>query len=59
MNANSFNEASEKFLQWFTALPGAQFSDAIKIVDLRDRNAGRGMSKLTLVDEIWMVLTVR
>ncbi|KAH7165642.1 UV-endonuclease UvdE-domain-containing protein [Dactylonectria macrodidyma] len=32
-----------KFLQWFQSLPGATFSDAIKIVDLRDRNAGRGI----------------
>ncbi|CAM1507847.1 Fc.00g046950.m01.CDS01 [Cosmosporella sp. VM-42] len=43
MEAVSFNEAGGKFLQWFKSLPGAEFSDAIKIVDLRDRNAGRGI----------------
>ncbi|KAH7008682.1 UV-endonuclease UvdE-domain-containing protein [Ilyonectria destructans] len=32
-----------KFLRWFQSLPGATFSDAIRIVDLRDRNAGRGI----------------
>ncbi|KAK7420188.1 N-lysine methyltransferase setd6 [Neonectria punicea] len=46
MNSPSFNEASEKFLQWFQSLPGATFSNAIKIVDLRDRNAGRGIIAL-------------
>ncbi|KAM5344746.1 hypothetical protein ACJ41O_010608 [Fusarium nematophilum] len=46
MDSSSFNEASEKFLLWFKSLPGATFSDAIKIVDLRDRNAGRGIIAL-------------
>ncbi|KAL6362391.1 hypothetical protein LRP88_03670 [Fusarium phalaenopsidis] len=41
MDSESFNTGSEKFLLWFKSLPGASFSDAIKIVDLRDRNAGR------------------
>ncbi|KAF5021606.1 hypothetical protein F66182_6353 [Fusarium sp. NRRL 66182] len=46
MDSTSFNVASEKFLLWFKSLPGATFSDAIKIVDLRDRNAGRGIIAL-------------
>lgn len=46
MDSTNFNGTSEKFLQWFKSLPGATFSDDIKIVDLRDRNAGRGISKL-------------
>ncbi|KAK7419711.1 N-lysine methyltransferase setd6 [Neonectria magnoliae] len=46
MNSPSFNEASEKFLQWFQSLPGAAFSNAIKIADLRDQNAGRGIIAL-------------
>jgi hypothetical protein len=45
MDSTNFNGTSEKFLQWFKSLPGATFSDDIKIVDLRDRNAGRGISK--------------
>lgn len=44
MSSTDFNQASEKFLAWFKALEGATFSDAIKIVDLRDRGAGRGIS---------------
>ncbi|KAF5013437.1 hypothetical protein FDECE_549 [Fusarium decemcellulare] len=43
MDSVGFNEASDRFLLWFKSLPGASFSDAIKIVDLRDRNAGRGI----------------
>ncbi|KAM6518800.1 N-lysine methyltransferase setd6 [Fusarium solani] len=46
MDSESFNTGSEKFLLWFKSLPGASFSDAIKIVDLRDRNAGRGIIAL-------------
>ncbi|KAI8661233.1 Ribosomal lysine N-methyltransferase 4 [Fusarium keratoplasticum] len=46
MDSESFNTGSEKFLLWFKSLPGALFSDAIKIVDLRDRNAGRGIIAL-------------
>ncbi|KAM0421535.1 hypothetical protein ACHAPT_010709 [Fusarium lateritium] len=46
MDSESFNSGSEKFLLWFKSLPGASFSDAIKIVDLRDRNAGRGIIAL-------------
>ncbi|KAJ4249548.1 N-lysine methyltransferase setd6 [Fusarium falciforme] len=46
MDSESFNAGSEKFLLWFKSLPGTSFSDAIKIVDLRDRNAGRGIIAL-------------
>ncbi|KAL4728843.1 Ribosomal lysine N-methyltransferase 4 [Fusarium chlamydosporum] len=46
MDSTNFNGTSEKFLQWFKSLPGATFSDDIKIVDLRDRNAGRGIIAL-------------
>ncbi|KAF5690099.1 ribosomal n-lysine methyltransferase 4 [Fusarium circinatum] len=45
MGSTNFNGASESFLHWFKSLPDATFSDAIKIVDLRDRNAGRGISR--------------
>ncbi|RBR25107.1 uncharacterized protein FIESC28_02015 [Fusarium coffeatum] len=46
MDSTNFNGTSEKFLQWFRSLPGATFSEDIKIVDLRDRNAGRGIIAL-------------
>ncbi|KYK60799.1 SET domain protein [Drechmeria coniospora] len=39
----SFQERTDNFLRWFKSLPGAFFSDAIEIVDLRARNAGRGI----------------
>lgn len=45
MGSTNFDGASESFLRWFKSLPDATFSDAIKIVDLRDRNAGRGISR--------------
>ncbi|KAI1044562.1 hypothetical protein LB505_010384 [Fusarium chuoi] len=43
MGSTNFDGTSESFLHWFKSLPDATFSDAIKIVDLRDRNAGRGI----------------
>ncbi|KAF5668102.1 hypothetical protein FHETE_5368 [Fusarium heterosporum] len=43
---SSFDGTSQQFLQWFKSLPDATFSDDIKIVDLRDRNAGRGIIAL-------------
>ncbi|KAJ4251929.1 Ribosomal lysine N-methyltransferase 4 [Fusarium torreyae] len=46
MDSPDFNGTSEKFLHWFKSLPGATFSDAIKIDDLRGRNAGRGIIAL-------------
>lgn len=45
MGSTNFDGTSESFLRWFKSLPDATFSDAIKIVDLRDRNAGRGISR--------------
>jgi hypothetical protein len=45
MGSTNFHGTSESFLRWFKSLPDATFSDAIKIVDLRDRNAGRGISR--------------
>ncbi|KAJ6440077.1 SET domain protein [Purpureocillium lavendulum] len=43
MASTSFDERTGGFLEWFKSLPGAQFSSSIKIVDLRSRNAGRGI----------------
>lgn len=39
----SFSGRTAIFSQWSKALPGATFSDSIEIVDLRSRNAGRGI----------------
>jgi len=38
-----FDESSEAFVKWFTAQPGAKFHPDLALVDLRERNAGRGI----------------
>ncbi|KAK0609598.1 hypothetical protein B0T17DRAFT_546640 [Bombardia bombarda] len=38
-----FSQGTQRFLDWFCALPGATFHKDISIVDLRDGNAGRGI----------------
>lgn len=43
MSSADFDRKSASFLEWFNKLPGASFSDAIEIVDLRFRHAGRGI----------------
>ena len=43
MATPGFNGLTDSFLQWFKAIPGSEFSDDIEIVDLRARNAGRGI----------------
>lgn len=43
-SSDDFDARTEAFLGWFKALPEATFSDALKIVDLRSRGAGRGIS---------------
>lgn len=40
-----FDAHTHAFLNWFQSLPGATFSDSLQIIDLRSRNAGRGISK--------------
>lgn len=47
MNSD-FESKTGSFLGWFGALPGASFSDCIKIVDLRSKNAGRGIGTSSL-----------
>lgn len=42
-----FIEGSQKFVNWFRALPGATFHKDITIEDLRERNAGRGIGNET------------
>ncbi|KAG5969458.1 hypothetical protein E4U58_001405 [Claviceps cyperi] len=43
MPFSDFNDKTAAFLDWFHSLPGTTFSDAVQIVDLRSRGAGRGM----------------
>jgi hypothetical protein len=42
---DDFGQQSQAFLDWFVSLPGATFHKDIKLVDLRDKNAGRGLGK--------------
>lgn len=48
-----FEQATESFLAWFKSVGGEFRDDLIRIKDLRDRNAGRGigMKFLILVQE--------
>lgn len=39
----NFEGQSENFLSWFCSQPGATFHPNLKLVDLRSRNAGRGI----------------
>ncbi|KAK8032058.1 Ribosomal lysine N-methyltransferase 4 [Apiospora arundinis] len=39
----SFDERTQSFLNWFTALPGATFHPSIQIQDLRQSGQGRGI----------------
>jgi hypothetical protein len=52
MAGDDFERKTQGFLNWFKALPGASFSDSIQIVDLRSRNAGRGISMIGLTSQL-------
>lgn len=43
--ADDFEAATERFLEWFKSIGGEFRDDLIAIKDLRERNAGRGISK--------------
>ncbi|KAM4066374.1 SET domain-containing protein [Hirsutella rhossiliensis] len=43
MASPAFCSTTAAFVHWFQSLPGATFSNSIEIVDLRSRNAGRGI----------------
>jgi hypothetical protein len=47
MEQDAFRSTSLRFLEWFKAQPGATFHRDIEIVDLRARDAGRGIGMLT------------
>ncbi|KOS16992.1 Ribosomal N-lysine methyltransferase 4 [Escovopsis weberi] len=38
-----FHAQTDEFFKWFIGFPGTTFSDSLNIVDLRSRNAGRGI----------------
>lgn len=38
-----FNDASEAFLTWFSTQPGTTWHPSLRITDLRNRSAGRGI----------------
>ncbi|KAJ9639689.1 Ribosomal lysine N-methyltransferase 4 [Knufia peltigerae] len=42
-SSSEFDTQSTAFLDWFKAQPGTQFHPSLRIVDLRDRSAGRGI----------------
>ena len=54
---DSFNQRSLDFMVWLKRLPGATISSKIALEDLRHRNAGRGVSKTTLLRFQSSVLT--
>ncbi|EGX94239.1 SET domain-containing protein RMS1 [Cordyceps militaris CM01] len=56
--ADSFDELTARFLSWFKQLPGATFSDAIAIQDLRSRNAGRGIIALRDIPAETVLFTI-
>lgn len=43
VRAGDFEQQTQKFLEWFTSQPGVTFHKDIKLVDLRDKSAGRGI----------------
>ncbi|OLN88998.1 Ribosomal lysine N-methyltransferase 4 [Colletotrichum chlorophyti] len=40
---DDFQTKTQNFLSWFKSLPGSTFHEDIQVVDLRGRNAGRGI----------------
>ncbi|KAK7955130.1 Ribosomal lysine N-methyltransferase 4 [Apiospora saccharicola] len=47
----SFDERTQSFLNWFTALPGATFHPSIQIQDLRQSGQGRGIVAISDIPE--------
>lgn len=42
-----FNQKSQDFVRWLSAIPGASINSKIVLEDLRDRKAGRGVGELS------------
>ncbi|KAI1372754.1 SET domain-containing protein [Hypoxylon crocopeplum] len=53
-----FDSKSASFLNWFRSLPGATFHPDIKIEDLRENGAGRGIVATTDIPEDTVLFTI-
>ncbi|KAL8396890.1 hypothetical protein RB594_003836 [Gaeumannomyces avenae] len=58
MTETDFEKKSQNFLVWFKNLPGATFHDHISIVDLRARNAGRGIVATADIEPDTVLFTI-
>ncbi|KAL8337162.1 hypothetical protein RB601_008600 [Gaeumannomyces tritici] len=58
MRETDFDKKSQDFLVWFKNLPGATFHDHISIVDLRARNAGRGIVTTADIEPDTVLFTI-
>ncbi|KAK0716119.1 hypothetical protein B0H67DRAFT_582425 [Lasiosphaeris hirsuta] len=53
-----FVESTRNFLQWFQSLPGATFHQNIRIEDLRERGAGRGIIATADIEPDTVLFTI-
>ncbi|OTA68021.1 SET domain-containing protein [Hypoxylon sp. EC38] len=58
MSDPTFDSKSASFLEWFKAWPGATFHPDIKIEDLRDKGAGRGIVATADIPEDTVLFTI-
>ncbi|KAL8335622.1 hypothetical protein RB598_009690 [Gaeumannomyces tritici] len=58
MRETDFEKKSQDFLVWFKNLPSATFHDHISIVDLRARNAGRGIVTTADIEPDTVLFTI-
>ncbi|KAL8364952.1 hypothetical protein RB595_003983 [Gaeumannomyces hyphopodioides] len=58
MTEADFEKKSQDFLAWFKKLPGTTFHDHIRIVDLRARNAGRGIVATADIEPDTVLFTI-
>ncbi|KAI1135604.1 SET domain-containing protein [Hypoxylon sp. FL0543] len=58
MSDPNFDSKSASFLEWFKAWPGATFHPDIKIEDLRDKGAGRGVVATADIPEDTVLFTI-
>lgn len=49
---NEFDRLSTEFLGWFNDTPDTRVHPDISIADFRRHGRGRGVSKLSLIDEL-------
>ncbi|KAK7752158.1 Ribosomal lysine N-methyltransferase 4 [Diatrype stigma] len=58
MSPSTFEDQSQSFLDWFRAWPGTTFHESIKIQDLRERGAGRGIVATADIPEDTVLFTI-